>query len=141
MTHITEDRLLAYALEIIDSEDECAEIAEHIAACAECATLWETIKNDVAIIGQVRPARREMQLPNSGIRRKPVYAILRVAAVFILGIFAGFGGSNLFSRTPIPATPAYVALSPPDDGDRGYAVSDATQIPARYYEKILEGQE
>jgi hypothetical protein len=63
---------------------------------------------------------------------------MRAAALIVLGILIGFGASAWDKPEQVCVFPAYLAPSPPPPSERGYAVSDATEIPAGYYERILK---
>jgi hypothetical protein len=138
VTHIAEDKLLEYALEIIDSKEERVEIEDHLIACPECAARLDKIHEDIKVIGNVRPFRQTLPMPNPRQSRLNMYAVLKMAALFLFGIFVGFGASQLADTEPAPVAPAYTALSSPIDSLRSFAVSDATDIPAHYYDMMMK---
>jgi hypothetical protein len=140
MTHIAEDELLKYALEITDSDSQRDELDAHLRACPECSARLRDIQKDIGIIGGVSPNRRLLRMSNPRARRVTINGSLKAAALIIFGIFVGFGASTWVYREPAAVRPAYMALSPPDDTLVGCAVSDATEIPHRYYDEILRGQ-
>jgi hypothetical protein len=141
MNHLNDDHLLRHALEAYESDDERAETTAHIAACAECRERFENVQSDVGVIASVQPRRRVLQMPGPRPRRTVVYSLLRAAALIIFGVVVGYGTSNWMSRQPAQVSPAYVTLSPPADSLRRYAASDATEVPAPYYEAILGDRE
>lgn len=141
MSHFNDDELLEYALETGADQAGRAEIAKHVAACPRCHARLEELRKDIGIIGGVRPLPPVLRIPRMPSRSNLTYRLLKAAALVILGIALGFGGSRLIDRQPAVVTPAYTALSPPPDSVSSYAVADATGLPANYYSLILEGPE
>jgi anti-sigma factor RsiW len=138
MTHSSEDELLGYALEVIASDKERAGIAAHLAMCSECRARLENLQKDIDIIGGVRPRQRVLRMANPRPREATTYAILKSAALIILGIFVGLGASNWAHREPEFVSSAYVTLSSLTDSLTAYTVSDATDVSVHSYEQILE---
>ena len=77
-----------------------------------------------------------MWKPGLRSREAVAYAILRTAALIVVGVFVGLGASKRIHREPEFVSSSYVTLSPPADSLMPYAVSDATGIPAHYYEQV-----
>lgn len=140
MIHIDDDRILEYALEIC-SDSERSEIAAHLAECSRCGAELGRIQNDLQAIGGVRPRVRLTGMSGRRSRQTIVYSILRAAALIVFGILVGYGASSWLHSVPAPVLPSYMKLSPPEDLPTRVAVSDATEIPSRYYQSILEGME
>jgi anti-sigma factor RsiW len=136
MIHIDENRLLAYVLEVFDCDSEREEIAAHLAGCPECRARLDEVRGDVEIIGNVRPYGKVSWITNPKARGRTVYAILRAAAMIVMGAFAGFAASSLVHHQPTEVVPQYVVLSPPADCSSGCAVTDVTEVPPRYYEDL-----
>jgi anti-sigma factor RsiW len=130
MNHINEDKLLEYALETSADSAERSEIAAHLAICPECHKRLEDFQNEIKIIGGIRPFRPALSIPTRQVRSNFIYRVLRTAALIILGIAAGLGGSRLANRHPAMVSPAYLTLSPPPDSVNSYVVADATLISA-----------
>jgi hypothetical protein len=128
MNHINEDTLLKYVLEIIDDEHEYSDIKYHLTTCAECRTRLEKIQSDLDIIGDIKPAGSDIDLPVRQKRQNIFYPILRAAALIIFGIVIGYGAANLRKPDNVSVTPSYAILSPAPDSLVGVAVSDATEI-------------
>lgn len=94
------------------------------------------------------PSRRSRALGVPGMRphirwtptlrpgERVTYAILKTAALIVIGILVGVGASKRIPREPEFVSSSYVTLSPPADSLMPYAVSDATDIPAHYYEQL-----
>ncbi|GEM_PF-2921085 len=140
MNHIDEDRLLEFALEIIDGDTEGrAAIAAHLEQCPECAVRLKNLTGDLDLIAGVRPYQPLLSVPNPKGRRALVYSIIRAVAFVAIGVFVGFSAARWFDRGPAEVSFAYITLTPPDD-TRGGAFSDATGIPPSYYEEILRSQ-
>jgi anti-sigma factor RsiW len=139
MNHFNDDELLEYALETGADQSVRAEIARHVAACPECRARFEELREDMGIIGGIRPIPPVSRIPRMRMRSSLVYSILRAAALVILGIALGFGGSRMIDRQPAVVTPAYTALSPPPDSVSSYVVADATGLPTSFYKHVLEG--
>ncbi|MBN1505013.1 MAG: zf-HC2 domain-containing protein [Candidatus Eisenbacteria bacterium] len=150
MTHRTEDELLAYALEVVESEEERAAIATHLETCPECRGRLESIRADIEAIAGVRPSRlaagildrrprvQVVRAGLGGVRGFPLRAWLRAAALIVIGLVVGFGVGSRVEREPVFISPAYMEASPPAVAASGAAVSDATAVTPGYYESILE---
>jgi hypothetical protein len=141
MTHRTEDELLAYALEVVDSDEERDAIAAHVAECPECRQRLEHLRQDIEVIGGVRPRRQVLRTPYPRQRLAVAHGIIRAAALVVLGFLVGLGASSWAGREPVFLSRAYVELSPPDESLTAYTVSDATDVPIEYYEDIAERTE
>jgi hypothetical protein len=141
MTHKTEDQLLAYALEVTASDEERDDITAHLEACSECRERLESLEKDIELIGAVRPRRQALSMPQSSPRQTVGLAILRAAALIVVGFLVGLGTSSWADREPVFLSPTYLVLSPPTDSLPSHTVSDATDIPVEYYEQILESKE
>jgi len=137
MIHPSEDDLLRHALDAHETEDDHARIERHVDDCPECRARIDAVNADIGVIASVRPQRRVLQLPVTRRPRVNVYAILRAAALVILGISLGYGWSNRNRPEAVEVTSAYVTLAPPADSLRRYAVSDATEVPSHYYQSLM----
>ncbi|UCF77865.1 MAG: zf-HC2 domain-containing protein [Candidatus Eiseniibacteriota bacterium] len=139
MSHKSEDELLAYALEVIDDEEQRAGIEEHLDACPECRGQLESLKKDIELIGGLRPCRQPFNIPTPRLRESIAYSVLRAAAFVAIGFLVGVGASTRTQqREPVFLSASYVTLSPPAEELAAHAVSDATDISARYYEQVPE---
>jgi hypothetical protein len=132
---------MEFALDVISCDADRADIRRHLDACPECRARLQKLLGDIDVIGGIRPRTALLSRPGRVSQHRLVYPILRAAALIIIGIAVGFGMSNLADRQPACISAAYVALSPPADSIRGYAVSDATGIPASLYDATLGAQE
>jgi len=151
MTHKNEDELLVYALDVVATEEERVATAEHLEACPECRARLESIRADLGTIAGVRPSSSAAKvlewhpsadwLSARGAHRFPGYALLRAAALIAVGVFVGFGTANRIHREPVFISPAYVEVSEPPSPAGASAVSDATDIPAEYYEQLVNKSE
>ncbi len=140
MTHINEDSLLKYALEVLESELESARITEHLSICAECKNRFNSIKKDIGIIGSAKPPREIRRLPNPRQRRSLPISLIRIAAIFVMGIFIGLAASKFGYREPANVSGSYILLSPPAQSLESSVASDATEIPTSYYDSILKNR-
>jgi hypothetical protein len=141
MTHPSDDKLLEFALDITASETERTEIEAHIAACSTCRARLDELRQDIDVIGGIRPRVSGLTLPIRRSGHRVVHSILRAAALVIFGIAVGFGASLSVRQEPVCVSQAYVALSAPADSINSCAVSDATEIPAHSYDDVLHGLE
>jgi len=130
--HIDEDRLLEYALDIIEEQIEISEIEDHLRECRDCRERFEKIKNDMEVIGGLEIRRGSTRSTGSGGSRKLILAVLKAAALLIIGIGIGWSFSGGESRETVYITPCYVSLNPPDNMN-GIAVSDALDMGGQYY--------
>jgi anti-sigma factor RsiW len=153
MTHKNEDELLAFALDVVAAEKERAGIAAHLECCPECLARMESIRADIGTIAGVRPcssaAAALEKRPHASAARAsargphqfPGYALLRAAALVAVGVIVGFGAGSRAHREPVFVSPAYVEASAPAASTEASAVSDATDIPAEYYEQLVNKSE
>ena len=138
MNHISEDKLLEYALGTIESESESAEISEHLKKCRECRNSLASIKNDIDMLAGIKP-NKHIKIPSQQSRSKTfAYSLLKIAALLIIGFIAGIGSSVLLYERPVRVMPSYTKLSPPADSLANMAISDATR-PGTDYIDISNG--
>jgi hypothetical protein len=139
MNHITEDKLLEFALGICSNQAVYTEIETHLVDCLECCVQLNAIQRDIMVISGIRGPEPVLRIPS--IPHRPAkYAVLKVAALVFLGFLVGMGTFSLTHREPVYVLPSYLKSSPPPDSLMGCVVSDATEINAGYYDQILEGQ-
>jgi hypothetical protein len=137
MNHPTEDDLLRHALEAYESDSERTKTTTHLQECTDCRARLAGIRSDIGVIAGVRPRRRILQLPTPRQAHLSVYALVRSAALVILGVALGYGLSSQNRREPVQVSSAYVTLAPPADSLRRYAAADATEVPAPYGTAVL----
>ena len=140
MKHITEDKLLEYALETCSGDAEKAEIESHLDSCLECREQQSAIHKDIDLLGGVKGRKMVVNKPIAVRTRFSVQTMLKAAALLIFGFLSGLGVSNLVQREPISIMPSYIELSPPADSLTSFVATDATQIDRDYYEQILADQ-
>ncbi|MFH1374177.1 MAG: hypothetical protein ABII79_10305 [bacterium] len=136
--HISEDKLIEYALEIVDVDNERAEIEEHLETCQLCRSRLREVRSDIDTISSIRLDRPVAATPSSTTWHDAVYPLLRVAALIVIGLVAGFGTSLWFEDKPARVVSQYVTLSSPADSVSRYAASDATDISSDYYRHMLQ---
>jgi hypothetical protein len=140
MNHIDEDRLLNYALEAYPNDEERAVISGHLMECSECRGSLVKLRNDIKVIGSIRPRERYIRLPGP-IKRSPLkYSILKAAALIIIGILIGIGLSNFIYQSKPSVAPMRIKISPPGDSVGRYAVSDATDFVRHQFDLGLESR-
>ncbi|MBT3232720.1 MAG: hypothetical protein HN356_07885 [Calditrichaeota bacterium] len=111
MEHPTEDKLLGLELELLDAEEK-QRIREHIRECKKCEMRFSKVVADTQILGSIDP---EIVLPiydYPDIDKHSFRAILRFAAVLLIGFIIGYG-TSLFSR-PVcnNVVPQYLKTKP-----------------------------
>ena len=126
MTHLSEDELLAFALEADESPSRRADVAAHLDACAACRVLIATIERDLGILGGIEPAARPVPVRTPRPRRLVLRAFPEAAALLAAGFVLGFGLAGWTRQEATCISPAYFTPSPPADSLMLYAVSDAT---------------
>ncbi len=135
--HISEDKLLEYALEIVEDDIERDKIEEHLEACQSCRSRLNEVENDIDVISSVRPHRPVAATPVGPRWRHAVYPLLRAAALIVIGLGMGFGASAWLGDKPARVVSQYVTLSSPADSVSRYAASDATDISSGYYRRMF----
>jgi hypothetical protein len=140
MNHPNEDQLLSFALETDTSENERREIADHLRTCDACRKSMASIENDLSVIGGVRPSKQGAPIALSPRRPITVYTLLKAAALIIFGVVVGYSSARLTAQQPATVSASYIELSPPADSMIGYAATDATEIGAQYYERLLNNR-
>ena len=129
MKHISEDKLLEFALETCEKSERSA-IEDHLEVCAGCRESLERVRSDIELIGSIRPDTGFIAQPIPE-RKSILPGIMRIAAVIALGFVLGYGSSSLTKTEPVCVSTFYERLSPPADSVAGYAIPDATGLPVR----------
>ncbi|MFH1010416.1 MAG: hypothetical protein V1784_04175 [bacterium] len=122
--HVTEDDLLKFALETCD-DAEVQAISEHLDACDACRGQLARLRRDIATIAGVRPEVEPISLPFRSHRPSVWRAVVRMAAVLLIGFVSGLAVSRLVCRCPVTVIPQYSALT-----SRSMAESHQTVTPA-----------
>ena len=128
MIHITEDDLLAYALDTLDDPGDAPRIAEHLRACAECENRLRQIRADLDVIAGIRPQALPLLMPRPATPVFSVRTLARAAALILLGFAAGFATSRLAHHEPARVTPSYQIWMTADSS--ASAPGDATALDA-----------
>ena len=136
MTHINEDELLKYALEITATEAERSEIADHLDGCDYCRERLLTMQGDIEIMGSIKGHGFALLRPVRRGKRYWIQRIVRAAALLLLGFLAGLGVSDLSHREPQNIWPSYMEFLPPADSLKMMAVPDGTRIDPDYHDQI-----
>lgn len=132
MTHLNEDQLLEYALEIYADEEMRAESEAHLRECPQCRTLLSKIKSELEFIGSIRPKVTEYHMPFPKRRESFLTAVLRTAALLIFGACLGFGIAGMNRSEPVCVMPAYNVAGAPTESEYGPVVSEATVVKITY---------
>lgn len=130
--HISEDRLLEYALAITEDDVDRAEVEAHLQICPSCRFRLMQVQGDINVISSIRPRRSENAPRRSSKRRDLTFRLLRSAALILFGLVAGFGAFSRLEKEPARVTPQYLLLSSQSDSLSRYAASDATDVSAGY---------
>jgi len=132
MTHLNEDQLLEYALEIYADEKKRRETEAHLRECPQCRTLLSKIKSELEFIGSIRPRVTEYLMPFPKQRESFLTALLRTAALLILGACLGFGIAGINRPESVCVMPAYNIAGAPAALEYGPIVSEATVVRISY---------
>jgi len=107
--HVTEDDLLKFALETCN-DAEAQAISEHLAACDVCRERLARMRDDIATIAGVRPEVERIALPFHSQRPKVWRAVVRMAAVLLIGFVSGLAASRWVCRCPATVVPQYASV-------------------------------
>lgn len=140
MDHISEDNLLAYALEVLDNEADRAEIEAHLKTCSNCRASLAGIHADINSISGIKGQfdGAEIYFPRK--KKSFGYALLKAAALIMLGFLGGLVVSGNLHHEPVSISASYLKLSPPADSALGFTACDATEINSEYYAKLIESE-
>jgi hypothetical protein len=136
MNHIDEDRLLKYALEIIDNSDQLTEIESHLKECAACSRRLKAIQEEIAVMSGVQIRAGTLPIPEVKQKHRFAYTLFKAAAILIFGFVLGYGTSSWTQREETKVLPSCLQPSPPADSLIGYAATDATLIDREYSKTV-----
>ncbi len=94
MKHYDEDILLKLGLELLTNEEE-KNIREHLSECEQCREIYNTIKGDINLIESFEPDAEPEVIPLPVKKKNIARQLLKVAAILVVGFFAGFFTSDL----------------------------------------------
>jgi len=94
MKHYDEDILLKLGLELLTKEEE-KNIREHLSVCEQCRDTFSLIKGDINLIESLEPDVEPEIIPLPVKRKNIARQLLKVAAILVVGFFAGFLTSDL----------------------------------------------
>ena len=127
--HIDEDKLLKYALKIVEDDEERIEIERHLEACQSCRSTLKKALSDIDIISNIQLDRPVAATSTAQRKRSVLYPLFRAAALIIIGMAMGFGASSAWLiDKPTRVVPQYITLSSPADSISRYPVPDAINI-------------
>lgn len=127
MNHYDDDKLLESVLGLL-SDDESKKIIAHAHACESCSARLDKMKSEVAVLGGITPKAEAPAFPKKRARIFDYPAILKVAALLMVGFLGGFAASHFMVPQQINVVPAYLESAPPADSLAFSAVSDATAL-------------
>jgi anti-sigma factor RsiW len=128
MSHITEDNLLAFALDTLDNPDDASRISAHVRECPECEERLRQIRADLDIIAGIRPQALPALMPRLAVPVFSLRTLARAAALILLGFAAGFATSRFAQHEPAHVTPTYQVWMTADSSTS--APGDATALDA-----------
>jgi len=132
--HINEDKLLEYALKIVEDDEERMEIERHLKACQSCRSELKRALRDIDIISNIQLNHPVAATSTAQRKRSMLYPLFRAAALIIFGVAMGFGASSAWLvDKPTRVVPQYITLSSPADSISQYPVPDAIEILPEYW--------
>jgi len=129
MNHLSEDDLLAYALETCENPDR---IEGHLHSCTGCNARLDSIRADIEIIAGVRPRTSRPHAPVVSLPASRLMKIVHIAAVIVLSFAAGFATSRFWQHEPAHVTPATTDWVTPASATDA-AACDATAMNVRAF--------
>jgi hypothetical protein len=125
--HVTEDDLLKFALETCD-DAEARAIREHLASCDTCRESLESLRSDIATIAGVRPEVERISLPARPRHPSSWRAVVRMAAVLLIGFVGGLAVSHWACRCPVTVVPPYSAIVAPSMAESLQTITPAPPV-------------
>jgi len=138
MKHIEEDRLLEYALETRPDDEDRKTIEAHLAECQQCRDALEKIRDELTIIGSIRPDVTPFPVQSSNKRKSIVPALLKAAALVIFGAVTGFGLAAQISTEQVSILPRYEIQSSSNSSLQERASREATRVDFSLYKQWLK---
>lgn len=128
MTHISEDQLLKYALELLDDKADITEIETHLKECDECLLKYKKINTEIDIIGGLE-IDKDIPMPvRASNRKSKSFSLFRIAAILVIGFALGYTSAKFFQKESSTVTASRLEASIPPDSLLGQPVSDATTV-------------
>ena len=133
MNHITEDNLLAYALET-DNGDDHRDIENHLQSCPQCRKRLAKVRSDIDKIAGIGtpPLDKPAVIPPG--RQSDLRPLLRAAAVLVIGMAIGYSAALWTQSEPVTVRPQYMSPAAAHDSIAQYAISDVTGLAQRHYQ-------
>jgi hypothetical protein len=95
MTHIDEDTLLKYHLEMLEPTD-AERVRDHLLACGQCMEVLEALRFDTAKLSAVEIRVGGIAAPPLPDRGRLLAVASRAAAILIFGFLAGYITAETF---------------------------------------------
>ena len=129
-THLTEDELLAVALETGLSDSAAVQSPAHLVECRLCQERLRNLLPEVALLGSLSPEVKPIAAPNRRRQKIQLLPLLRACAFIIFGIIIGMTTSKWRQEPPMCVTPAYSMIISDSHLPIGRSVADATSVAA-----------
>jgi anti-sigma factor RsiW len=128
MKHIDDDKLVQYALEAYQDQDEGKKVETHLADCPQCRASLAAIRKELDLIGSLRPGTEEYPIPVIRQRKPLLFSLARSAALIIFGTCIGLGLAHLNRPQQICVLPAYDRAQTATFHQAGYVIAEATAV-------------
>ena len=111
MTHVDDDTLLKFVLEILDNPDESL-VRDHLSMCTECRQKSANFQHDVAALGTVEFLHDRVAQPRMPRTTRGRLSALTAAAVLVAGFLGGYVTSELSNPDRVVVVQQHVQPTP-----------------------------
>jgi anti-sigma factor RsiW len=94
MTHLDDDTLLKFLLEILDGPDD-SRVREHLARCERCKKRGEELQAQIRQLSRIEMQLGEVTAPPLPRRSRLLTVVTRAAAILAVGFLAGYMTAEL----------------------------------------------
>jgi len=115
MNHSTEDQLIGYALQTL-SEEELVKVRAHLSECPTCAERLDRVKSEMDLLGSLSVETPVVEIPLPKRSRSPFPALLRAAALLLIGYAIGYGTSFYTRSDCVNVVPFQAQVGVPSAG-------------------------
>jgi len=109
MTHLDDDTLLKFHLEMLDPSDD-VRIRQHLSACRQCGERDKKVQGEVGRLSEIEMRLDEVAPPPLPRRVRFFAVAARVAAVLAVGFLAGYMTAEV--ANPLPPNTVQQRLVP-----------------------------
>jgi hypothetical protein len=124
MTHLSEDQLLALALDIASPEEKQGR-RSHLASCASCSDQLRLIERDIEVISSLTPDLHVIPSPQRK-RTTQFASVLRAAATLLVGVAIGSIATARLMTEPPPVRASNLIRSATQEALHHWPTPDAT---------------